>query len=415
MRVIGAGTIARHAGGRGPEPRIGSPRPGLTTARGGWFVVRASRMKDAGPRSWFSEAARAASWLVLTLALAYALKPFFTDLQTFGFHDWDSHCAYRYITRLALRHGEGPWWHPYISGGYPAWGYVEGATNFISPYLPIYLLFPIQIAVRLETAGSAVTALVGAYLLTSRFTRSAALRALVAVLFALNGRWALQMTAGHTWHMRYALLPWVFLVFDIAVERKNLRWAVYGGMIMALMIYMGGIYPAPHTALTLGVYALVVSVLYRSMQPLWALAVVGTTAFGFAAPKLLPIFDTMSRTPRTINSPETVDVNQLLVMMTEHNQPFYGKPVAVPIHGWHEYGLYIGWAGVAVLVTGVLFARRPRGQALRMAGLVAFLLGMGSFHPSAPWPLLHQLPMFSSQWCRRGTSTRWSCFSGSLA
>ena len=302
---------------------------------------------------------------MLTLALAYALKPFFTDLQTFGFHDWDSHCAYRYITRLALRHGEGPWWHPYISGGYPAWGYVEGATNFISPYLPIYLLFPIQIAVRLETAGSAVTALVGTYLLTSRFTRSAALRSLVAVLFALNGRWALQMTAGHTWHMRYALLPWVFLVFDIAVERKNLRWAVYGGMIMALMIYMGGIYPAPHTALTLGVYALVVSVLYRSMQPLWALAVVGTTAFGFAAPKLLPILDTMSRTPRTINSPETVDVNQLLVMMTEHSQPFYGKPVAVPIHGWHEYGLYIGWAGVAVLVTGVLFARRPRGQALR--------------------------------------------------
>ena len=67
-----------------------------------------------------------------------------------------------------------------------------------------------------------------------------------------------------------------------------------GGMIMALMIYMGGIYPAPHTALTLGVYALVVSVLYRSIQPLIALAVVGTTAFGFAAPKLLPIFDTMA-------------------------------------------------------------------------------------------------------------------------
>jgi hypothetical protein len=355
-------------------------------------------MKDAGLRSWFAVAARAASWLVLTLALAYALTPFFTDLKTFGFHDWDSHAAYRYITLLALRHGEGPWWHPYISGGYPAWGYVEGATNFVSPYLPIYLLFPIQIAVRLETLGSTVTALVGAYLLTSRFTCSSALRALVAVLFALNGRWALQMTAGHTWHMRYALLPWVFWVFDMAVERRKLGWAVYAGMIMALMIYMGGIYPAPHTALTLGVYALVVSVLYRSLEPLVALAVVGATAFGFSAPKLLPMFATMSRTPRTIPSPETVDIGQLLVMMTEHNQPFYGKPAPVPIHGWHEYGLYIGWVGVAVIAVGVLFARRPRGQALRMAGLVALLLGMGSFHPSAPWSLLHQLPMFASQW-----------------
>jgi hypothetical protein len=33
-----------------------------------------------------------------------------------------------------------------------------------------------------------------------------------------------------------------------------------------------------------------------------------------------------------------------------------------------------------------------------MAGLFALLLGMGSFHPSAPWTLLHQLPLFSSQW-----------------
>jgi hypothetical protein len=351
-----------------------------------------------GTRSWFGNAARAASWLLLTIALAYALSPFFADLSTFGFHDWDSHAAYRYITVLALRHWEGPWWHPYISGGYPAWGYVEGATNFISPYLPIYLLFPIQIAIRLETAGSAVTALIGAYLLASRFTRSASLRALVAVLFALNGRWALQMTAGHTWHMRYALLPWVFWVFDLAVERRKLRFAVYGGMIMALMIYMGGIYPAPHTALTLGVYALVISILYRSAEPLIALAVVGGTAFGFSAPKLLPIFATMARTPRTIHSPEAVDVGQLLVMMTEHNQPFYGKPVAVPIHGWHEYGIYVGWAGVLVIAIGLLFARGPRGQALRMAGLVALLLGMGSFHGSAPWPLMHKLPLFSSQW-----------------
>lgn len=355
-------------------------------------------MKDAGPRSWSSEAARAASWLVLTLALAYALSPFFADLKTFGFHDWDSHAAYRYITVLALKHGEPPWWHPYISGGYPAWGYVEGATNFISPYLPIYLLFPIEIAIRLETAGSALTALAGAYLLTSRFTRSQALRTLVVVLFALNGRWALQMTAGHTWHMRYALMPWVFLVFDIAVARRQLKWAVVGGLIMALMMYMGGIYPAPHTALTLGVYALVMSVLYRTAQPLVALAVVGSTAFGFAAPKLLPIFATMSRTPRTIASPETVDIGQLLVMMTEHNQPFYGKPVPVPIHGWHEYGIYIGWVGVAVIVLGLLFARGARGQAARMAGLVALLLGMGAFHPSAPWTLMHRLPLFSSQW-----------------
>jgi hypothetical protein len=334
----------------------------------------------------------------LFCALARAVKPFFADMKTFGFHDWDSHAAYRYITVLALKAFEGPWWDPYISGGYPAWGYVEGATNFISPYLPAYLLLPIHWALRVETVGSTATALAGAFFLASRFTKSAALSALVAVLFALNGRWALQMTAGHTWHMRYALLPWVFLVFDIGLARGKLKWAVYGGMIMALMIYMGGIYPAPHTALTLGVYALVIAILERTVKPLVALAVLGTTAFGFAAPKLLPIFATMSRTPRLIHSPETVDIHQLLVMMTDPNQSFYARPVTVPIHGWHEYGIYIGWTGVAVIALGLLFARQVRGQAVRMAGLGALLLGMGTFHPNAPWALMHKLPLFASQW-----------------
>jgi hypothetical protein len=334
----------------------------------------------------------------MVVALVRAIQPFFSDLHTFGFHDWDAHAAYRYITVLALRHGEGPWWDPYMSGGYPAWGYVEGATNFVSPYLPVYLLFPIQVALRIETFGSAATALAGAYLLASRFTRSTALCALVAVLFALNGRWALQMTAGHTWHMRYALLPWVFWLYDIALEPKKLRWAVYAGMAMALIVYMGGVYPAPHTALLLGIYGLVRAALERTTRPLTALAILGLTAFGFAAPKLLPVADTMRQTPRIISSPEAIDLHQVIVMMTEHDQPFYGKPVSVPIHGWHEYGIYVGWVGVAVLTIGALFARGPRAQAVRLAGLFALLLGLGSFHPYAPWAQLHQLPMFGSQW-----------------
>src|SRR4051795_3574718 len=85
---------------------------------------------------------------VLSAMLLTAIAPFFRDLSTFGFHDWDSHMAYRYVTVLCLKHFEGPWWDPWMSGGYPAWGYVEGATNFISPYLPVYLLLPVQVAAR---------------------------------------------------------------------------------------------------------------------------------------------------------------------------------------------------------------------------------------------------------------------------
>jgi hypothetical protein len=380
-------------------PELAGPSTGATLlprwvdAAGTWISG-----KLATPAMRVRAVATVAAFAVLGFMVWKALAPFFRDLSTFGFHDWDSHMAYRYVTVLSLKHGEGPWWHAWMSGGYPAWGYVEGATNFVSPYLPLYLLAPVQVAARLEVLGSAVTGLVGTYVLTGRFTRSIALRTLVAALFALNGRWALQATAGHTWHLQYAWMPWVFYLFDVAIEKEKPKYAVFAGMVMALMIYMGGIYPAPHTAIFLTVYALLYAAFVRRLFPVTALAITGLVAFGFSAPKVFPVVDTMLRTPRTIGSPEAVDLHQVAVMMTERDQPFYGKPVSVPIHGWHEYGIYIGWVGVAVLLFGLLFAQGARGTALKIAGVLAFFMGLGSFHPAAPWPLLHHLPLFASQW-----------------
>ena len=60
---------------------------------------------------------------------------------------------------------------------------------------------------------------IGAWLLASRFTRSHAARAFVAVVFAVNGRWTLQLAAGHAWHMVYAWMPWALFLFDRAVGR----------------------------------------------------------------------------------------------------------------------------------------------------------------------------------------------------
>jgi hypothetical protein len=360
--------------------------------------ARLRPLVSAPARRW-ALGARIGAAVVLGAMLAVVVGPFFRDLSTFGWHDWDAHSAYRYITVLCLkRYHELPFWHPYLTGGYPAFGYVEGATNLVSPFLPIYLLSPIQIAVRLEVVGSALIGLSGSYLLASRFTKSAALSAIAAALWALNGRFALQATAGHTWHLQYAWMPWAFYFFDRALGDRRLKYAVYAGATIALMVYMGGVYPVPHTALFLTIYALFLAARTRSPWPLGALSVVGATAVGFSAPKLLPVIDTMRRTPREIRSPEAIGLHQLLVMMTERAQALHARPIAVPIHRWHEYGIYIGWAGIAALLVGLLFARGAREQALKVAGGLALLLGMGSFHAAAPWALLHRLPGFSSQW-----------------
>ena len=133
---------------------------------------------------------------MLLATLFEILGPMLADFHTYGFHDWDVESAYRYITVVSLRqYHEGPWWHPWLCGGFPAFGDTETASNFISPYLPLYLLADLRVAIRFEVIGGALTGLVGTFLLARRFSRSAALCALIAALYVLNGRWALQAAA----------------------------------------------------------------------------------------------------------------------------------------------------------------------------------------------------------------------------
>jgi hypothetical protein len=347
----------------------------------------------------------------LLLAAFFALIwPMLEDFGTYGFHDWDAHSAYRYITTLSLKHyGEGPWWHPFLCGGVPAWGYVEGATNLVSPYLPLYLFTDIRSALRLEVAGNGLLALAGSYLLARRFTSSSVLGAGFAALYVLNGRWALQAAVGHTWHLQYAITPWIFLCFELARERAgrspaarplaavSLRHALLAGGCFAYLVYAGGIYPLPQTGLLLGAYACLLTLFERKPWPILQFALTGLIACGLAAPKLLAIADYMQRAPRLIESRETIGFAELLVMLIDRTQRYGSRPVRVPAYNWHEWGLYVGVIGLAALSIALLFARGARGQSLKICGVACLFLGFGAFHEYAPWTLLHELPPFSSQ------------------
>lgn len=349
-------------------------------------------------RRW-AAAARAGAALLVGSMVVRILAPMFARLDRFGFHDWDAHSVYRWSTVASVRdYGEAPWWNPWQCGGYPSWGFAEGATNFVSPYLPIYLAFPLQVAERLEVLGSAIVLAVGTYLLAGRFTNSRALRALAVVAGALNGRWALQTAVGHTWHLQYAWLPFAFWGLDVAIEERRASHAIIAGAALAAMVYAGGIYPLPHAALALVLYASLVAALRRSTQPLVQLGIAAATGVGLAAPKLFAIADTMTRAPRLVDSTEAIGPRELLRMLTSRDQWFYSRPF--DLHGWpwHEYGIYVGWTGVAVLAGGLLLAHRTKREvALAVTAGILLLLGFGAFHRFAPWSLLHHVPPFASQ------------------
>lgn len=352
------------------------------------------RRSGAGYR--FALGLAAATVMIATAIIE--LSPMLSNFRTYGFHDWDVETAYRYITVLSLkRYHQAPWWHPWLCGGFPAFGHHEAASNLISPWLPLYLLSDLRVAFRLEVLAGALIGLVGTYLLAGRFTRSVGLCLFVAVIYAVNGRWALQASVGHTWHLQYAWLPWVLWSFEGALQPERLWRAAVAGAILALMVFAGGIYPVPHTALILVAYAVLLVPATRSLRPLVALAIAGTVAVGLAAPKLFAVADAMSRAPRLIESKESIGFAELLVMLTEKNQSYTSRFVRTPAYGWHEWGIYIGWIPLVCLLLAVLFARGTRENALKLIGVGLLFLGFGDFNDHAPWALLHRLPVFASQ------------------
>jgi hypothetical protein len=339
------------------------------------------------------------TWLVLVVT-----SPVFEEAGKAGWHDWDSESAFRYITLLSVRkYHEFPFWHPYLCGGFAAWGYSEGVPNLVSPFMPVYFLMPFLLALKVELIGSALLNFFATYALVGRYTRVRPVQLFAAGIVTLNGRWAMQVAVGHCWYYGYAWLPVMLYLFELSLAACRERaprarmFAHAAGAVLALLVYIGSIYPLPHGALLLGCVALMHAVNERSVRPIWAFGLSGFTAVGLSAPKLLAVADVMQKFSRKVESPEKIDAWTAIQILIGRNQTLGGGTVSAPHWGWHEWGFYIGLGSFLALVFGVLFERSARGVGLTVIGLLFWTLSLGTFDELSPWNLLHKLPVFSSQ------------------
>jgi hypothetical protein len=377
----------------------------MTGTAGSPARSRLARLLPGSKLGWVLAVTTVLSWLVVLATIAYELAPAMTgDRSTIGSHDWDQQESYRYLARKTiLAYHQFPFWNPYSCGGHPNWGGFESGSTLVSLWMPFYLLMTLPHAMRVEVLGSALLSAVGAWLLASRFTRSPAVRALVVIAFAINGRWALQIASGHTWHLAYAWTPWVLYFYDRAVAADashgppRLRWVVLTGACLALMVYMGGIYPLPQTIIAVAIYGVLLAAMTRSLRPIVVGAACGAVSLGFAAPKLLPVLEVLRRFPRLVDSPETATFGAFIDMLTGPDQEMWSGHAGVSAWGWHEWGMYVGWVVAAALLLGLIAARGTRETPLKWTGLLLLAIGFGSFDPHAPWPLLRHLPVFQSQ------------------
>lgn len=369
--------------------------------------MRFSALRRLAPTSklgWTLAVLAVLAWPVVLAQIAYVLAPTVTTWNTLGGHDWDQMETHReLVVKTMLDYHQFPFWEPYACGGHPNWGGFESGSMIVSPWLPAYLWAPLPHALRVEVWGSALISAVGTWLFAGRFSRSPAARALAVVVFAVSGRWALQITQGHTWHLSYEWTPWALYFYDRAVGADpsrgppRLRDLVLCGASIAMMVYTGGIYPLPESVFVIAVYGLLLAATMRSARPVLVGLACGAFAFGLSAPKLLPMLEVMMRFPRLIESREVADLQGLIEILTSQDQDATSSHAGVNQWGWHEWGMYVGWTVVALLIVGCLVARGTRESPLKWTGLLCFVLGLGAFDPHAPWTLLHKMPVFSTQ------------------
>jgi hypothetical protein len=356
--------------------------------------------------------ARAIALSMLVGIVVLTHWPLFQSWGTFGAQDWDAMESERHlVVRSLFEFGQFPFWDPYAAGGVPAWGAPEGGTIAFSPILLVYWLLPLWAAIRAEVILLAVVGVSGMWRLAGLTTRDPWLRTFACVTGFLSTRWALQAAVGHAWHLYYGLFPWCVVLCHrltfASVEKRN--GALIGlALLMAFLVYCGGIYPLPHVVLACSLYALTASILQRTIAPACRLGVAGLLSLSLAAPKLLPIVDTMRRFPRLVPSRETVDPVTWLRLFTSGSSDRERWPVPELDYGYHEYGIYIGTLGVAVLLYGLYCvwrttrsdAKAPEPENARTHRIALTTIGiffMASSQLVGPWFLLHKLPVFASQ------------------
>ncbi|HEY1958816.1 MAG TPA: hypothetical protein VGH28_24545 [Polyangiaceae bacterium] len=362
--------------------------------------------EDAATRDWARIGRIALEVFTAVLALgmlALVVAPIFMHTDSYGVHDWDQMEAHRYLAvKTIKRYHQFPFWNPYSCGGHTWWGGLESGSSLVSPWLPIYLLAPFPWALRLEVVGAGLLSLVGTWLFAGRFTRSPGLRLIAVAAFALDGRFALQASVGHTWHLYYAWTPWALYFLDRAIaiapgasSKTAFRDVICLGATLAMMVYTGGIYPLPQTIVMIAIYSLTCAIITRSLRPVSVAVGGGLLSFAFSAPRLLPMIEMLRHYPRLVDSPESMDLGGLIGVFTaKESDP---RPPVGP-WGWHEFGIYVGWVPFAMMLLALAFGGRARERALRVAGAFALICGLGRFHTYSPWGLMHDhLPIFEAQ------------------
>ena len=333
----------------------------------------------------------AAVKLLLALSVVMWLPVAF-QLGGWGIDVWHRAFLLAGVPRLTLlRYHQFPFWNPWASGGVPFFAYP--ISSFFSPAFILTVAFGPVVGSKLRILLVLWVGLCGGYLLGRRFTPGRFAPFLCAFVYMFSSWYPLYMSHWHDEFIPFAYLPWLILFYEKALE--NMRWCAGGGLVLALMIFEGGIYPVPYALLFLSLYALIEAVMRKRLLPIGVFLITVILGLALSGVKLVPMTEFLSRNPRPTFWREPVLSWLALPRMFLGRDQISETNFTGAWLGWWEYGAYVGVLPVLLAVSAPFLARK-RALPMGIMALLFFCLMFGDYGMMSPWHWIHLLPMFTS-------------------
>src|SRR5262249_40571814 len=140
----------------------------------------------------------------------------------------------------------------------------------LSPVYPLTSVLSLALAMKVNIFLHYWVGLIGMHLLLTRIFRLSYLPLMVyiASIFCLCGALALHLNARHSNFLPALYLPLLLFFFLRALETVNLRDVFSGAVVVALMIYNGGLHIVPMALVLTGGISAFRAAARRSWRPL---------------------------------------------------------------------------------------------------------------------------------------------------
>jgi hypothetical protein len=327
---------------------------------------------------------RVVSLLVIAFGLAFFVHyPVFKALpNTQGGDGAVFHKMLEAARVSVTRYHELPLWNPYECGGLPLWDNPQAPVGAPLVWL-MFLVGTTKMMALWYVIHSAIGFLC-MWVFARRdleLSRQAAFIAGTAWAFA--GFHQQHYAGGH-----FAFVPFLYFPLGIYLWRRaadDARHAVGLGVLVAWMIYEGGVYPLPHLAVILFVETLVRIRRKNALKILRASAIVVVVGLTLGASRFLPVLDQLRSHTRNITA-ET-DALQWKTLKDMFLSRTHERIVPGQEYVWPEYGSYLGPIILCLAIVGVLIAGVEYLWLTILLGF-ALMLMFGHGGKYAPWHVL---------------------------